>query len=241
LDVARNKLAPTTGYGARVDAQQLGDLRISSVADLHSLQAGVKPSLSFVQQAVEQHDGRFELIGQDSQPGAEGKTAGLGVIDRAGRQLGPAGGGLRREVDVATGHFFTGHPAVPHQPEQGLLGLDMQHVFQLHRVVAGLRGHHQRLDSRYQGAEAAEPHLAERPQPQLVEEGDLVQGVKPATMAIAGAVVQLGQLAEHGRVSRGPQGLLEVLHSGDLLLPQKGDQGLWVVPLGSHYESIPPR
>ena len=94
FDVAGEQLAAAPGHGAGVDAQQLGDLGVSAVADLERLQPGIQPPLAFVEQAVEQHDGRLELVGQDPQPRAEGQAAGLGVIDRAGRQLGTAGRGL---------------------------------------------------------------------------------------------------------------------------------------------------
>lgn len=45
--------------------------RVSTVADLHRLEPGVQASLALVEQAVEQHDRGFELVGNKPQPGTE--------------------------------------------------------------------------------------------------------------------------------------------------------------------------
>jgi len=87
-DVAGEQLLAAPGDGAGVDVEQLGDLGVPAVADLHGLQPGVEPPLAFVQEAVEEHDGRLELVRQHPQARAEGKAAGLGVVDRASGQLG---------------------------------------------------------------------------------------------------------------------------------------------------------
>jgi hypothetical protein len=46
------------------------------MSDLHGFQLGVEPPLLFVEQAVEQHDGRLELLGKEpSRPQIVGLTA----------------------------------------------------------------------------------------------------------------------------------------------------------------------
>ncbi len=64
IDVTGQQLVAAPGHGGRVDAQQLRDLGVAAVPDLERFQPGVQPALTFIEQAVEQHNGGLELIGQ---------------------------------------------------------------------------------------------------------------------------------------------------------------------------------
>jgi hypothetical protein len=61
--VAGEQLPPSPGHGGGVHTQKLCDLGVPAMADLERLQPGVQPPLAFVEEAVEQHDGGFELVG----------------------------------------------------------------------------------------------------------------------------------------------------------------------------------
>jgi hypothetical protein len=90
FDLATKQFLPVPGDGAGADAVQLGDLGVPAVADLHGLEPRVEAPLALVQEAVKQHDRRLQLIWGHPQARAEGKTAGLGVVDRARSRLGAA-------------------------------------------------------------------------------------------------------------------------------------------------------
>jgi len=105
-NIAREQLDSAPGDGAGVDAEQLGDLGVAAVADLHGLEAGVETTLALIEQAVKEHDGGLEHLGEHPQPWAEGKAGGLGGVHRARTELGTARRGVRRQVDVATRHLL---------------------------------------------------------------------------------------------------------------------------------------
>ena len=48
-----------------------------SVADLERLQSGVQPPQPLVEQAVEQHDGGLELVGEDPHPAPRPEASGV--------------------------------------------------------------------------------------------------------------------------------------------------------------------
>jgi hypothetical protein len=240
LDIAAEQLTAPPGHSARVHLQKLGDLRVSTVADLHRLKSGVQATLALIEEAVEQHDGGPQFIGKNTEPGTEAKPRRLGVVHRARGKLVLADRGLGSQIQVATGHRGPGQTPGPDQSEQGLLGLDVKDVVNLGRVISRLGSGDQGLDGGHQGAETGEPHLTERPQPEGVEAGAVVERVEPATMRVAGPVLQLSQLAEHRCIRGGSERLLQLVQGGDLSLSQKASQVLGVVAHRSHYESITP-
>jgi hypothetical protein len=207
LDVTGDQLAPPAGHGARVHAQQLGDLGVAAVADLQCLQARVQAPLAFVEQAVEQHDGGLELVGQHPHTRAQPQCRRFGVVDLPGGQLPPPDRRVGRQVHVAAADCLSGYTPGADQREKRLLALHVQDGLELAGVISGVGRPDQRLDRRQQRPEPREPHRAERPQPQVIKSGDLIEGVEAAPMRVAGAVGQLGQLAEHGGVGLAAQRL----------------------------------
>ena len=61
----------------------------------------------------------------------------------------------------------------------------------------------ERLGGGDQGAGAGEPDAAERPQSELVEVGEFVEGVVAAAMRVAGAGGEVLELAERGAPGAG--------------------------------------
>ena len=74
----------------------------------------------------------------------------------------------------------------------------MKQVVQLLTEVSGWRIAHHRCSGGEQGAGGREPHVAERPQPVLVEVGEFLKGVVAAPMGVAGAVWKFLELAKRG-------------------------------------------
>ena len=77
-DVLRQQLPTPPGYRANVQAEQLGDARVTSAAGLEGFEPGIQTALLLVEQAEEQHDGRAELVGQDGRLGQRADNPGLG-------------------------------------------------------------------------------------------------------------------------------------------------------------------
>ena len=73
--------APATGGaagdGVRIEAQKSGEHAVAAVAEFHGFQSGIQAALLLVQQAVEQNDGSFQLIGRHFQTS--------GIDDRGNR------------------------------------------------------------------------------------------------------------------------------------------------------------
>ncbi len=77
----------------------------------------------------------------------------------------------------------------------------------------------------------------------IIEESDLAERVKPATMRITAEVVQRLQFSEDGDVDGSAESVLEIIQSGDFIAQQKraqciGAEGSWshnvIVPIGTN-------
>lgn len=58
----------------------------------------------------------------------------------------------------------------------------------------------------------------------IIEESDLAECVKPATMRITAEVVQQLQFSEDGNVDGSAESVLEIIQSGDFIAQQKRAQ-----------------
>ena len=220
LDLTGQQLAAAPGHRARIHAQQLGDRDIPAVTDLGRLQPGVESALPLVEQAAEQHDRSLQLVWHYPHPPAQAQRRRLRIIDGARGELATAGRRVAGQVDIATGDALPRHSPGPHQAQQCLLAVHLQHRLALAGVVAGLGRLDQCLNGRHQGAELGEEHRPERPQPEGVEAGDLGEGVETTAVRVAGVVVNRRQLAEHRGVGGGAQCLFQLGHGGNCSLPQ---------------------
>jgi hypothetical protein len=60
--VAAEQLGSTTGDGIHIQAEQLGHLLIAAMTPFQAFQPGVESPLLFVQEAVEEDNGRLQSI-----------------------------------------------------------------------------------------------------------------------------------------------------------------------------------
>ena len=89
------------------------------------------------------------------------------------------------------------------------------------------------------GAGAGEADAGERPQAVFVEVGELVEGVVAAAMGVAGAGVEVPELAERGApADSGTEGGHHVGQGSDGLLSEQGDDGVGGELGWSHCGSI---
>ena len=66
------QLLAAAGDGVRIQIEECGQDRVAAVAEFDGFQAGKQAPLLFVEQAVEQENGRFEFIGRDLEGGRVG-------------------------------------------------------------------------------------------------------------------------------------------------------------------------
>ena len=103
-----------------------------------------------------------------------------------------------RAVEELAGELVPRQPPVADELAQGVLGADTEPVVQLVDEVSGFRVVDERLGGCDEGAGAGEADAGERPQAVFVEVGELVEGVVAAAMGVAGAGVEVPELAERG-------------------------------------------
>ena len=101
-------------------------------------------------------------------------------------------------VEELAGELVPRQPAVADELAQGVLGADTEPVVELVDEVSGFRVVDERLGGCDEGAGAGEADAGERPQAVFVEVGELVEGVVAAAMGVAGAGVEVPELAERG-------------------------------------------
>ena len=90
-------------------------------------------------------------------------------------------------VEELAGELVPRQPAVADELAQGVLGADTEPVVEFVDEVSGFRVVDKRLGGCDEGAGAGEADAGERPQPVLVEVGDLVERIVAAAMGVAGA------------------------------------------------------
>ena len=172
------------------------------MAPLQAFQPGVESALLFVQQTIEEHDGRLQII--------------LWTLPRlpGGPLLlpQPALGGT---IKIAALALSAIEPALLRQLSQGVLGRHMHHRFQFIGEVSCRGLGHQRGRRVQQRAVAGKVDVAVRPQPPIIVLSEGVQGVIGSAMGVAGPIGQGGQFAEHGQIDGGAQGRFELRQRGD--------------------------
>ncbi len=103
-----------------------------------------------------------------------------------------------RAVEELAGELVSRQPPVADELAQGVLGADTEPVVELVDEVSGLGVLDERLGGRDEGAGAGEADVGERPQAVFVEVCQFVEGVVAAAMGVAGAGVEVPELAERG-------------------------------------------
>ena len=93
FDSTLQQLAPSAGDGVRVQAEKLRQLPLAAVSQLEGFDGGIEATLLFIQQAVEQQDGRWEFVGGNFQAGGIG-NGGNGLHTASREPLALPGGGF---------------------------------------------------------------------------------------------------------------------------------------------------
>ena len=132
-----------------------------------------------------------------------------------------------RAVEELAGELVPRQPAVTDELAQGVLGADTEPVVELVDEVSGFRVVDERLGGRDEGAGAGEADVGERPQAVFVEVGELVEGVVAAAMGVAGAGVEVPELAERGApADSGTEHGHHVGQGSDGLLSEQGEDSV---------------
>ena len=233
LDIAVDELPPAGGDRRRVDAEQGGDAAVAAPPALERFEAGKQTPLALVEQAGEQHDGGAQLLRHQVGVGQRPHESWGGHQQPSGAQLLGLLRGVGRTVEELAGELVPRQPPVAGERaavlslEQRVLGADVEQVVQLVDEVSGLGVLDERLGRCDEGAGAGEADAGERPEAALVEIGEFVEGVVAAAMGVAGAGVEVLELAERGApADAGAERDQHVGQRGDGLLSEQGDDGV---------------
>ena len=227
LDIALDELPATGGDRGRVDAEQSGDAPVAAPPALERFESGEQPPLALVEQAGEQHDGGAQLLGHQVGVGQGPPESGRGHQQPSGAELLRLLCVVGGAVEELAGELVPRQPAVADELAQGVLGADTEPVVELVDEVSGFGVVDERLGGCDEGAGTGEADAGERPQSELVEVGELVERIVAAAMRVAGAGVEVLELAEGGApADAGTEGGHHVGQGGDGLLAEQGDDGV---------------
>ena len=183
------------------------------MAPFEALQPGIESALLLVQQTVEEHNGRLQII-----------VWTLLRLSRSPLLLPPLA--FLGTIQIAARQFPAVEPVLLHQVPQGIFGGQVHHRVQFVGEVTRWGVGHQRCRGVQQGAVTRKMNVAIRPQPQFIVLGDGIQRIISPPMGIAAAVSHGCQLAQDGEGDGGAQGAFELQHGGDFLLPQEAHQSV---------------
>ena len=144
-----------------------------------------------------------------------------------------------RAVEELAGELVPCQPRVSDELAQRVLGADTEQIVQLVGEVSGFGVIDERFGGCDQGAGAGEADSGEGPQAALVEVGELVEGVVAAAMRVAGAGVDILELAERGApAGAGAERRHDLGQRGDGLVAEQGDDRVGGELGWSHYGTI---
>ena len=239
LDVALDQLPPSGGDRRRVDAEQSGDAPVAAPPALERFEAGEQPPLPLVEQAGEQHDGGAQLLRHQVGVGQGPYESGRGHQQASRAHLVRLVRAVGHTVEELGGEFVPRQPPVADELAQRVLGADTEQVVQFLDEVSGLGMVDERVGGCDQGAGAGEADPGERPQAALVEVGEFIEGVEAAAMRVAGAGVDVLELAERGApAGAGAERRHHLGQRGDGLLAEQGDDRVGGELGWSHYGTI---
>jgi hypothetical protein len=109
LDILIQQLSAPAGDRVRIEAKELGQHAVATVAELHGFQTGVQAALLLVQQTVEQDDGGFHLVERHFQTGGI-DNHGNGLVATTCQRLSLADAWIDGSVEEQAGNQFPGDP-----------------------------------------------------------------------------------------------------------------------------------
>ena len=134
LDLLNEQLLPAAGHGVRVEAEELCQDGIATVAELERLQSGIQAALLFIEQAGEQEDGGFHFVRGDFQArGVDHGGEGLGTMPC--EPLPVSGSRMDRGIEVKTGDRCAGDFLLLDELMQSVVNFDVQGLSQLLREI----------------------------------------------------------------------------------------------------------
>ena len=239
LDIALDELPAAGGDRGRVDAEQSGDAAVAAPPALERFESGEQPPLTLVEQAGKQHDGGAQLLGHQVGVGQRSPESGRGHQQPSGAELTRLLRVVGGAVEELAGELVPCQPAVADEFAQGVLGADTEPVVELVDDVSGFGIVDERLGGCDERAGAGEADAGERPQAVFVEVGELIERIVAAAMGVAGAGVEVLELAEGGApADAGTEGGHHVGQRGDGLLAEQGDDGVGGELGWSHCDTI---
>lgn len=168
------QLLPAARDRMRIEVQKRRQGRIASVPQFDRFQAGDQAALLFVEQAVKQENGRFEVIV------GHGERAGIGdQRDRVHRATDPdlifraprVGGGVQK----ATGEGDAAQSTLPHEIVQRILHIDVEPIGEFIGQPALRRPADPRRERMHERAVPGEPDRLVGPQAVVVKASDLTE------------------------------------------------------------------
>ncbi len=186
------------------------------MTQLQAFQPGVESALLLVQQTVEEHNGRPQLIVRT-----------LLRLPCSPLFLTPLA--FLRTIQIASRQLPAVEPILLHQVAQGIFGDHLHDCVQFVDKITRWSLGHQRGRGVQQGAVPRKMNIAIRPQPQFIVAGSGIQRIVGPAMGIAAAVAQGCQFAQDGEGDGGAQGAFELRHRGDFLVAQEAREFVgWV-------------
>ena len=203
----------------RIHIEERGQDRIATHAEFDRFQAGKQAPLLFVEQAVEQENGRFELIEGDVKGGRVrdqrddvGRATGPDLIFRPSR----LGGG----VEEPPRDLGASHTTLAHQLVERIVNVDMQPVGEFIGEPALWRLGDPRLQRRHERPVAREPHRLVGPQTVFIKTSDRSERIEPAPVRVAGEVAEWLEFAEDGEIGGRAQCVFQRRQVGDRVAVQ---------------------
>jgi hypothetical protein len=184
---------PAARDGRRIQPQQFGHAPVPAMTVLQAFQAGEEPALLFVEQTVEQREGRRQLVG----------------LPLPRRPLFLPAGAIGGTIKVALRARPALQPAALHQLAQRILDRHQHQRLQLVGKIARRRAAGQFRRRVEQRPLTGKMNVAARPQAVRIEARECIERVIGAAMRVAAAVVQLGQAAKHRALGRRRQRFLQ--------------------------------
>ena len=175
----------STSDSVRIQAEEIGQNTITSVAQFDGLQSCEQTALLLVEQAIEKQDGCLQFAGRYLKSGGVGQQRNrLGGLP--GAELIARLPAISGSVKESAGDLGAAQALGAHEIVEGILDFSMENVGQFicEPTARGLVN--EELDGGDEGAITGKPNCIMGPQAEIVEAGGFAEGIVPAAMGIAG-------------------------------------------------------
>jgi hypothetical protein len=167
------QLLTTAGDGMHVQAQEIAQQSVPAMAQANGLQPSKQPPLLFIEQAIEQKDGRLNFGGRSLEGGSmHGHRNGLSTA--SGQHLLAAWDGLDGGIEKLALDFDSCKALLRDEMAERLLHFGVQIIRQLLSIIALGRLVHKTFHGCQQGSVAGEPNPLVPPSA-IVEVSDITE------------------------------------------------------------------